>query len=228
MRALAYKLDYFKAYNLSLHVYKEVLELRPEEPQSHRDLGLAYEQVGEYQKTFDLLYKIVDGGLLEKDEEKRYYGIEQIAYIEACHLVDKFGKHIALNPSQKKMIKSFKVDVRVVVDWNHNNTDIDLWVDNPNNERILFSNKKSNDGGRLSEDMMDGYGPEEFMVKKGTRGNYEILVDYYSDEVQKISGPTTLKVTIFTNYGSKIESKEVKILRLDKEEEEIEVGVVNF
>ncbi|MFI1743850.1 VIT domain-containing protein [Thalassobellus sediminis] len=228
IRALAYKLEYFKEYDLAVYVFEEVLKLRPEEPHSHRDLALVYEEIGEYQKSFDLLYKIIDGNLLEKDEEERFYGIEHIAYVEACHLASKYESELNLSEIQKRLLKEFKVDIRVVIDWNHDNTDLDLWVENPNSEKVLFSNKSSKDGGRISEDLMEGYGPEEFMIKKASKGDYEILVDFYGHEVQKISGPTTLKVTIFTNYGQKNETKEVRILRLDKEEDEIEVGTVRI
>ena len=228
IRALAYKLEYFKEYDLAVYVYKEVLKLRPEEPHSYRDLALVYEEIGEYQKAFDLLYKIIDGDLLEKDETERFYGIEHIAYVEACHLASKYGSKLNLSEKQKELLKEFKVDIRVVIDWNHDNTDLDLWVENPDSEKVLFSNKSSEDGGRISEDLTEGYGPEEFMIKRSSKGDYEILVDFYGHDVQKISGPTTLKVTIFTNYGQKNETKEVRILRLDKEEDEIEVGVVRI
>ncbi|UOY08931.1 carboxypeptidase-like regulatory domain-containing protein [Muricauda sp. SCSIO 64092] len=72
MKALAYKLEYFKQYGLASIVYKKVLELRPEEPQSYRDLALAYECDGKIQESFDILHKIYSGELLEKDEEERF------------------------------------------------------------------------------------------------------------------------------------------------------------
>jgi len=80
----------------------------------------------------------------------------------------------------------------------------------------------------MSNDMMEGFGPEEFMLKKAVKGNYDILIDYYSDNVQKISGPAFLKVTMFTNYASKNEEKEIIIVRLENEEDEIEVGSIKF
>lgn len=227
-RALAYKLEYFKAYNLAVYVYEEILKLRPEEPHSYRDLALAYEAVGSYQKAFNMLLKIIDGDLLEKDEDERFYGIEHIAYVEACHLVMLHKEKLSLTERQSKLLNEFAVDLRVVIDWNHSDTDLDLWVENPNAEKLLYSNKNSRDGGRLSEDITEGYGPEEFLIKKASKGDYEILVDYYGDRIQKISGPTTLKVTIFTNYGRKNEKKEIRILRLNKEEDEIEVGTISI
>jgi uncharacterized protein YfaP (DUF2135 family) len=129
---------------------------------------------------------------------------------------------------QKKIFKEFKVDLRVVVDWNHNNTDLDLWVESPKFEKVSYKNTNSKEGGRISEDLTEGYGPEEFMIKKASKGDYKISVDYFNDQVQKVSGPTTLKITIYTNYGSVNEHKEIRILRLDKEEDDVEVGTVNI
>ena len=100
MRALAYKLEYFKQYSSAVVVYEKVLELRPEEPQSYRDLALAYEYTGNIQKSFDLLYKIYNGGLLEKDEEERFYGIEHIAFVELTRLVSKYSDQLKLSKEQ--------------------------------------------------------------------------------------------------------------------------------
>jgi len=228
MRALAYKLEYFEQNELAVIVYEKILELRPEEPQSYRDLALAYEYVGAFQKSFDLLYKIYNGDLLEKDEDERFLGIEQLAYVELSRLVHKYKKKLKLSKSTKKIVKEIPVDVRVVIDWNHNDTDIDLWVIDPNEEKGYYSNTETEIGGRISEDMTTGYGPEEFMLKKAIKGNYKVMIDYYADNVQKISGPTILKVTMFTNYGKKNESKKVSVVSLGKQEEEIEIGSLKF
>ena len=228
MRALAYKLEYFKQDQLALHVYKEILKLRPEEPQSTRDLSLAFENVGQYQKAFDLLYTLIDGQLVEKDLDERFYGIEHLAFIEAGHLIQKYKGQIQLTEVQKKRIQPIKLDLRVVADWNHNDTDLDLWVETPEEVSISYKKTISDFGDHLSEDMTEGYGPEEFMIKKGLKGTYEIELDYFADDVQKISGPTTLKITIFKNYGSKDETKEVRVFRLDAEKDLLEIGSIQF
>ncbi len=201
MKALAYKLEYFGQYELAVIVYEKVLELRPEEPQSYRDLALAYEQLGEISKSYDLLNKLYKGDLLEKDEDERFYGIEQIAFVELTRLVNKHGKELKLKKAEKEKFKDLSMDVRIVIDWNHNDTDIDLWVEDPRDEKAYYKNPETDIGGHMSEDMTEGYGPEEFMLKDALNGEYKILVDYFADDVQKISGPTVLKVTMFTNYG---------------------------
>ena len=149
MKALAYKLEYYKEYQLAAIVYAKVLELRPEEPQSYRDLALAYEKAGEITKSYDLLYKLYKGDLLEKDEEERFYGIEQIAFVELTRLVNKYGKELKLNKAEKEKFKDLSMDVRIVIDWNHNNTDIDLWVEDPRDEKAYYKNPETNIGGHM-------------------------------------------------------------------------------
>jgi len=227
-KALGYKLEYFKQYELAVIVYEKVLELRPEEPQSYRDLALAYEAVGEYQKSFDLLFKIYNGELLEKDNAGIFHGIEAIVFVELSRLVKIHGKKLKLNKKQKSLLKPLPVDVRVVIDWNHKETDIDLWVIDPTGEKAYYGHSETKIGGRISEDLTEGYGPEEFILKNAVKGEYKIMVDYFSDNLQKISGPANLKVTMFTNYGRKNEKRKTIVVRLDKEEDDMEIGSFIF
>jgi len=228
LKALAYKLSYFKQYDLAVVVNEKILEIRPEDPQSYRDLALAYEEVGAIQKSFDLLIKFYNGALLSKDMDERYYGIEQIAFVELSRLVANYKDELTLSKKQLAQFKKISLDVRVVIDWNHNDTDIDLWVIDPNGERAFYSNPLTKIGGRMSEDLTDGYGPEEFMLKNAIKGEYTVMVDYFADNVQKISGPTVLKVNLFTNYGKKNERKKVVVVRLEHQEDEMEVANLTF
>lgn len=229
MRALAYKLEYFKKDDLAIHVYKEVLKLRPEEPQSYRDLALAYKNTGNYEKAYQLLRKIVSGELLEKDENERFYGIEQLAYVEMNNLVFKNKSKISNKENDSIKLSEMPVDIRIVVDWNHNDTDLDLWVEDPKGERCYYGHPKTEQGGKISEDMTDGYGPEEFILKNAIPGKYRISVDYFADTVQKISGPTMLKVTIYIDYGKPTESRKVTVVRLDQNEiDKLEVGSIQI
>ncbi|NQZ44661.1 MAG: carboxypeptidase-like regulatory domain-containing protein [Flavobacteriaceae bacterium] len=228
MRALGYKLEYFEAFELAAVVYRKVLELRPEEPQSYRDLALVYEETGHFKKAYDLLNDIYSGALLEKDEEERFYGIEQLAFVELSRMVHKYGKQLKLTKKEKDRFKNLPVDVRVVIDWNHSETDIDLWVVDPMGEKAYYGNTETKIGGRMSEDMTEGYGPEEFMLKKAPKGTFQVMADYFADDLQKISGPTILKATFFTNYGRSNEKKRTLVVRLDKEEDELEIGSLIF
>lgn len=158
LKMTAYKLEYFEQYEMAVLAYEKVLELRPEEPQSYRDLALAYEYVGDIQKSYDLLHKIYNGELVLKDENGRFTGIENIAYIELTRLVNTYPKQLKLKRKKRKAFKEMPLDVRIVIDWNHNDTDIDLWVVDPKGEKAFYNNNRTKIGGRISDDLTEGYG----------------------------------------------------------------------
>jgi len=226
LKVLAYKFEEYGMWNLAVYIYKEILSLRSEDIQSYRDLALAYEQIGAYQKSFDLLYKIVNGALLDKDFERRYEGIEIIAIQELNRLVKLHKEKINYSHMNKKFLLDVGVDVRVLIDWNHNDTDIDLWIYEPNGDKSYYKHKKTKIGGLMSNDMTAGFGPEQYILKNALNGKYKIEIDYYADVKQKISGPTFLKVTTFTNYARKNEKRIVKLVRLKSNDETINLGSV--
>lgn len=228
LKALAYKFEEYELWNYAVFVYEEVLRLRPEDIQSYRDLALAYEQTGFYQKSFDLLYSIVNGEFLEKDFNRRYKGVEVIALQELNRLLKLYKEKINFTHVDENFIINTEVDIKILIDWNHNDTDIDLWVFEPNGDECYYGKNKTKIGGLMSDDMTDGFGPEQYSLKKAIKGNYKIEIDYYSSDQQKISGPTFLKVTTFTNYAKKNERRKVKLVRLKENDETIDLGSLVF
>lgn len=228
LKALAYKFEAYELYDYAVFIYKEVLKLRPEDIQSYRDLALAYEHVNEYQKSVDLLYQIVNGELLVKDTNRRFSGLEGIALVELNRMIELYGKKIQTAHFNTKYLKKLTADIRVLIDWNHNDTDIDLWVIDPNGEKCYYSHKETKIGGLMSEDMTRGFGPEQFLLKKALKGSYSVKVKYYGSTQQKISGPTFLKITTFKNYGKKNELKFTELVRLKNVSDILDLGNVEF
>ncbi len=224
LKALAYKFEAYELHEYAVFIYKEILRLRPEDMQSYRDLALAYECIQEYQKSVDLLYQIVNGELLEKDENRRFSGIEAVALVELNRLIQLHTSKLQTQHFEERFIKEIQTDIRVVIDWNHNDTDIDLWVIDPTGEKCYYGHKKTKIGGLMSQDMTRGFGPEQFVLKKAMKGKYQLKVKYYSKSQQKISGPTFLKVTTFKNYGKKNEIKTTQLVRLKDAKEVLDIG----
>jgi uncharacterized protein YfaP (DUF2135 family) len=108
------------------------------------------------------------------------------------------------------------VDIRVVINWNMNNTDIDLHVKDPKNEECFFSHNQTRIGGRISNDNTQGYGPEQFLLKKAIKGKYQVFVNYYGDSQVKPEGPSTIMAEIFTKYADNSEQRQVVCLQLSK------------
>ena len=59
LRILGYRLLQASQPKLAIPVFRKVLELSPEEPQSYRDLGLALAADKQNQAAIDMLYEVV-------------------------------------------------------------------------------------------------------------------------------------------------------------------------
>ena len=222
LRVLAYKLSAYKAYPEAVAISRKVVAIREEEPQSYRDLGLALAQAGEYQQAIETLYKMV-----ERPWDQRFRDVQLIAMNEINSIINT-QKGLRTSFIDKRLLKKEPVDIRVVLTWDTDNSDMDLWVTDPEDEKCYFSNTLTYLGGKISRDVTQGYGPEEFMLKKAPKGNYKIEVNYYGNRSQKQLLPVSLRITFFTHYGSPQEKKQETTVRLSDQREVIEVGSFEF
>jgi len=228
LKVYAYQLQDKNQHEMAIFFFKRILELRPEDSQSYRDLALAYQNVGKCQKALDLFNSILTGKIYENGNRRVFEGIKLIAQNEIRHLIKKYKNDLDLSEIDKKLIDEVSYNIRVVVDWNHNDTDIDLHIIDPNLEECFYSHPKTKIGGDMSPDMTQGFGPEEFTLSKAIKGDYFIKIKYYGDRYQKIENPTFMKVTIYKNYGSTDESKSVEIIRLTKRDDEEIIAKLRF
>ncbi|MBC7865822.1 MAG: DUF2135 domain-containing protein [Bacteroidia bacterium] len=223
LRILAHRLQEMNENKMAISVFEKVLKIGEEEPQSYRDLGLAYAQNKEYQKAVDLLCKVVN-----RNWDGRFPQIEAFTACEINHIVATCGKKLLLDSLDKNLIMAMPVDVRVVINWDADNCDMDLWVTDPQQEKCFYSYPLTNSGGKISSDFTGGYGPEVFMIKKATRGTYKVQVNYYGSSNQGLYGPTTVQAEIYTNWGKFNQTKKVITLRLDGTSEVVDLGTLAF
>ena len=222
LRVLGYKLSSYKAYKEAIEVFRKVVAIREEEPQSYRDLGLALAEDKQYQEAVETLYKVVKNAWDERFGDVQLVTMNDINSLVARH------KGIKTNFMDKRLLKSEPVDIRVVLSWDTDNCDMDLWVTDPTDEKCYFSNPITYLGGKISDDVTQGYGPEEFMLKKAPKGTYKIETDYFGTRSQKQLMPVTLRITFYTHFGTDKEEKQETIVRLTNKKEVIEVGSFKF
>ncbi|WP_316802436.1 VIT domain-containing protein [Pedobacter nototheniae] len=213
-KTLAYKLKQTHNYTEEIFVTGKVLQWRPMESQSYRDYALALADAGQYQKALDYLYKVLTQSYNTQTAD-RDEGIEEIIISEMNNLISNHGDKLNTKGMDKRLIFPLPVDVRVVLNWNKNDTDIDLWVTDPTGEKGYYSNPRTQIGGRISNDFTSGYGPEQFMIKKAIKGKYKIEVNYYGDRQINISGPTTVTAEIYTRYSTGKQERKVIVLPMD-------------
>ncbi|RZL39344.1 MAG: DUF2135 domain-containing protein [Pedobacter sp.] len=213
-KVMAYKLKQTGNYNQALFVTEKVLQWRPMDAQSYRDYALALADVGQYQKALENLHKVLTQSY-NSQTASRDEGIEEIIIAEINNLITINGSKLNTSAIDKRLIQALPVDIRVVLNWNKNDTDIDLWVTDPEGEKCYYSDPTTEIGGRLSNDFTSGYGPEQFMLKKAINGKYKIEVNYYGDSQFTISGPTTVTAEIYTRYSTGKQQRKIIVMPLE-------------
>lgn len=221
LRILAYRLLQAKQIMLALPILRQVLVLSPNEPQSWRDLGLAYAEDAQYQLAVDNLWEVVT-----KPWHNRFPDIELIALAELNAIIARAPQGVLIDTSRMdvRLLRNLPLDVRAVLSWDADNTDIDLWVTDPNDEKVFFGNQLGFQGGSMSSDFIGGYGPEEFSLRSAKPGKYKVQAQFYGNRQQVVSGATTLMLRLSTGFGTPQQRDENIILRLIGQGAEVDVG----
>ena len=222
LRMLGYKLSNYNAKKEAVWVFRKVVTLREEEPQSFRDLGLALADDGAYNEAVKNLYKVVTS------EWSSRFGDVQIVTMNDINSLVARHKGIDVSYIDKRLLKKEPVDVRVVLSWDTDSCDMDLWVTDPKDEKCYYQNTLTYLGGKISRDVTQGYGPEEFMLKKAEKGKYKVQVDYFGTRSQKQLMPVNLRITFYTHYGTPQQKQQETTVRLSNAKEVIEVGSFEF
>jgi tetratricopeptide (TPR) repeat protein len=227
-KMLGYKLKETGEYENALSAFKKVLELRPADPQSYRDCALAYGDLGKYQQALQMLNTGLTKTYIEEMYDM-YEGIEEVFLTEINHLVTLHKNKLNLEGIDKKILSSMEMDLRIVMNWNLSNTDIDLWITDPTGEKCYYENTQTKIGARLTDDFTEGFGPEQFMLKKTVKGKYKIEIDFYSDSEVKLPVPVTMMLEVYKYYGTAREEKKIITLQLQRDTgREVFVGEVDF
>ncbi|SBT04832.1 conserved exported hypothetical protein [Candidatus Accumulibacter aalborgensis] len=219
LRILGYRLMQAKRADLAVSVLHRVLELAPNEPQSWRDLGLAQAEAGSRQKAVESLYQVVT-----RPWHNRFPDIELVALAEMNALIATAPEKLDTSAIDPRLLRNLPLDLRVVLSWDADNTDIDLWVTDPNGEKSFYGNRLSYQGGAMSRDFTGGYGPEEFSLRKAKPGKYLIQAQFYGHRQQLVAGATTLGVRLYTGFGTAAQKEERLTLRLKGQSDVVTVG----
>jgi tetratricopeptide (TPR) repeat protein len=219
LRILGYRLQQAGAPQLAVPVFRKVLRLAPEEPQSFRDLGLALAAAGQPQEAIEQLYEVV-----ARPWDGRFPEIETIAITETNAIIAATRAKLDTSRIDPRLLKNLPLDVRVVLAWDADNSDMDLWVTDPSGERCDFAHARTAQGGNMSRDFTGGYGPEEFSLRRARPGTYRIEANYYGNRQQVLAGATTLQVKLFTGFGTARQKEQVITLRLKDQGETVYVG----
>jgi hypothetical protein len=240
MRVTAHRLQQLSELEWAVALFEKVHRLRREDPQSLRDLALAVEAQADasyrrgdkeragafYSRALDLLNDVI-----QCQWDGRFPDIEITAVEEANRIANVLERDPSLSSSSihldPRLRKRLEADLRVVLTWDTDNTDMDLWVTEPNAEKAYYGHPLTQSGAMMSPDFTQGYGPEEYLARDATPGPFRIQVNYYGSGASTLS-PTTLQATIITNFGRPNEERKAMTLRLTAAKDVFDVGEVRI
>ena len=222
-RLLGYRFKEYGEYAVEVYVCKKLTQWHPMEPQSYRDYALALADNGKYQAALDNLCIALKKSYEDNTWSWQNLGIEEVIRTEISRLIAKYP-NLQTGKISKELLQAMPVDIRVVLNWNMNNVDLDLHVTDPKGENCYYGHRRTAIGGRMSRSVWQGYGPEQFVLEKAVKGKYSVFVNYYGDSQVKAEVPSTAMVEIYTRYADKTEQRQVICLQLSKENKKTKDG----
>ncbi|MGI6496976.1 MAG: VIT domain-containing protein [Kiritimatiellia bacterium] len=237
LRVFAWRLRQAEQYELAVRQFRRVVKLRGEDPQSYRDLALTLAEWGKatrdaarLEEAMALYVKVAFTPWTRHADTLGLFALEElnalVSWIEATEWKD--GAKPAVPAFDAKFREPLQTDLRIMIAWDADNTDIDLHVVEPGGEEAFYGHNRTTRGGLVSRDVTDGYGPEEYLIAKAPAGDYSVLCNYFASHQQTVLGPATVTATIFTNWGRPDETRQTLAVRLDTPKDKVPLGTVRF
>ncbi|HEX5270158.1 MAG TPA: VIT domain-containing protein [Gemmataceae bacterium] len=228
LRLVGYRLLDLKQPAQAARLFDRVQRQRPFEPHSYRDLARSLEDAGKYGLAA-VQYEVVLAGTWHqrfRDSIKQVVREEYAAMMREAIRKNAVNKEVAdlFGERLEKLVGDTKTsDLRVTISWNTDDTDVDLWVIEPDGEKCFYQHKQTKGGGELSDDMTQGYGPERYRITALAKGRYRVMVHYYRANPNLLAGETNVNVVVTRHAGTPQETTERHTVILKKQGEAVEV-----
>ena len=248
-RSMGWRAREAGSYDLAILAFRKVLALRGEEAQSRRDLALVLCEKGkslaaanpgsaEAKAALEEAMSLFADAAFEPRSRRsgrrgNDFQVSVIALEELNGLVswvDSISWPEGAKPAVVEFDAAYRRDLpvklRIVMSWDADETDIDLHVLEPNGEEAYYGNRRTAEGGFVSQDVTTGYGPEEYLKKDLEPGSYKVLSNYFASHQTALTGATTVTATVYTDWGTADEKRQVLTMRLDKPKSKHLIGEV--
>ena len=237
LRVYAWRLREAGEYDHAILILRKVLKLRSDEAISWRDLALTLTMRAKVTKSAKDVQEAIDCyhnaafTYRERDDD----AWTALIALEELNALIAWSNHTGLSGGSVKIPKMDPVfkkvldtDLRIVMMWDADSTDIDLHVIEPSGEEVYYDHNRSSHRGLLSHDITNGYGPEEYLIKQAHKGEYRAKTKFFASHTQKLLGPATITTIIYTNWGRSNEKSKINSVRLEKEKEMVDIASISI
>jgi hypothetical protein len=227
LRDIAFHLEQWQLQGKAFQLLSQLVRDRPAEPATwgmlcanlqkidRPELALIFYDIAFHTrwdarfKGFDLTLAL-DYFRLVQNLSKQLHGAEAQRYLAArkVELAAFLAEYNMTDP---------EADIVVVITWNTDNTDVDLHVREPSGEECFYGHPRTKQGGLLSNDATQGFGPELYLLRKAETGRYHIDVNYFASSNVQTSASSKILVRAYKNWGRSNETHSDQVIELTRD-----------
>lgn len=210
LRVAAYLYESAGEYDNALKLYERITSIVPREAQSYRDLAKAYEEAGFYDKALELYINMLGEQIFGVD----FSGLDKPLGHELLHLVSLHKDKINTQRLPEDwLLNSYSLDLRMVLEWSDREAPFEFQFVNPNKKYFKWNHTLFDNKERLEAEVKSGFQTEEFVIDDAPHGLWIVNIEYLGEETFT-TVPPYLKYTIYRDYGTSKERKDVKVIKL--------------
>ena len=204
--------------------YERILKLAPNEAQSYRDLALIYQEVGEYNKALDLYINMLG----EQIVGVNFGGLEKPLKNELNHLIALYKDKIEYSRLPNEWLRvGYNVDLRMVIEWSDRNVPFEFQFVNPDKKYFKWTHTLDQNRERLLQEQDQKFQTEEFIIDDTPPGEWLVNIQYLGD-ADEFALPPYIKYTLYRNYGTPQEKKEIRVIKLYLQEDKVTLSKINL
>lgn len=213
LRVAAYLYESVEDFENALKLYERITSIAPREAQSYRDLAKAYEEAGYYDKSLELYINMLGEQILGVD----FSGLDKPLGHELLHLVSLHKDKIDTSRLPEDwLLTSYRLDLRMVLEWSDKEAPFEFQFVNPKKKYFKWNHTLFDNKERLEAEVKSGFQTEEFVIDEAPHGLWIVNIEYLGEETFTTI-PPYLKYTIYRDYGTSRERKDVKVIKLTSE-----------
>ena len=212
LKALAYHYEAQGRFARANDIFKEVFILRPNYAQSYMDMANGYRNVGKAKEAAAIYARydyLLEEGFMQPDT----VGFGPIIEREFNNLLMlNRDKIVDVKKSKKLYVAEEDFEgTRLVFEWNDSEAEFELQFVNPMGQYYKWKHSLADNEEAIMAEKLHGYACTEYLIDGSLPGTWKVNVNYLGN---KSLTPTYLKATVYHDYGTPSQRKEVKVFKL--------------
>ncbi len=221
-------------WELAGHAYyllRRVATMRPFEPQTYHALARCLEDLGNADLAV-AYYEVCLAGTWDQ-RYRDFRHIVSFDYLRLLRAIAAGQRQTAAADYAAAQLRSLaeqharhSYDLVVIIGWNTDRSDVDLHVAEPGGEVCNYTHTRTEQGGSITRDVTQGYGPEMYVLPKAAAGQYHVRAHYFANDGNRASARTKVYATIYQHWGTPQEKVLRKTVTLERGQSEHRIASV--